>query len=768
MRNSLTERDVITKSVLPALEKSGWNIQTQIFEEFTFTDGKITIVNSKPKRGERKRADIVLFYKPNIPLAIIEVKKNDLPIGLGIQQAIEYSEILDIPYAYSTNGFAFVEHSMLDTENSEIEISMNEFPSPDELYDRFIKYKGFSIEKKEEISTGYFFDLYGKKPRYYQRVAINRTFEAVISGKKRILLVMATGTGKTYTAFQIIHRLWKNRIKKRILFLADRNILIDQTMSNDFRFFGDKMTKIRNREVNKAYEIYLALYQGITGSEDINNIYKEFSKDFFDLIVIDECHRGSVREDSSWREVLDYFSSATQIGMTATPKSSNQASNLEYFGEPIYTYSLKQGIDDGFLAPYTVNRIVLDSDVFGFRPYDKQLDKYGNEIEDKTYGISDYDRKLVLEKRTKIVAKKMSDILKKQNRRFEKSIFFCVDIEHAERMSSALRSENSDLFSANSKYVMRITGDNKIGKDQLDSFIDPESDYPVLVTTSKLMTTGVDAQTCKNIIIDANINSIIEFKQIIGRGTRINEQFDKYYFNIYDFRGVTKLFSDPSFDGEPLNESFREDGPERKETLDHEEKDNEVQDKVRKYYIDDIEVSIIGEKISRYDEDGKLFTETIDEYNERIIKSIFEDKVSFWDSFEKNDNADSFKSLLVDKGFLLEEAQTKYGEQNDILTIASHIAFDTKISEKEELALRIVTKDFNDEFRNKFVSILMDIYMSSSIFDVSNIEVLRMPIFQKLGTPLQIVREFKGKYNYEKFLQQIIKVMYKEYLNELR
>jgi type I restriction enzyme R subunit len=454
--------------------------------------------------------------------------------------------------------------------------------------------------------------------------------------------------------------------------------------------------------------------------------------------------------------------------MTATPKSTNQASNLEYFGEPIFTYSLKQGIDDGFLAPYNVNRIVLDSDVFGFRPFDKQQDKYGNEIEDKEYTSKDYDRKLVLEKRTKVVAKKISDILKKNNRRFEKSIFFCVDIEHAERMSSALRNENADLFSANSKYVMRITGDNKIGKDQLDSFIDPESDYPVLVTTSKLMTTGVDAQTCKNIIIDANINSIIEFKQIIGRGTRINEQYDKYYFNIYDFRGVTSLFSDPSFDGEPINESADNDEVKKVDFDKETETEFEVHNKVIKYYIDEVEVTIIGEKISRYDEEGKLVTESINEHNERIVKNIFNSKYEFWDSFENSNNINSFKSLLIDKGFLLEEAQSKYGEQNDIITIMSHVAYGSKISQKEELALNIVIQDFNDDFKNGFVSILMDIYLSSSVFDISNMEVLRMPVFKKIGTPLQIVREFRGKYNYEKFVQRIIKELYKEHLNELR
>ncbi|WKK99850.1 DEAD/DEAH box helicase family protein [Paenibacillus amylolyticus] len=470
-----------------------------------------------------------------------------------MQQGLNYGEILDIPFVYSSNGDGFLEHDRTAQSGMvEQEISLSQFPSPEDLWNRYKQFKGIDQKAEETITQDYYFDQGSKSPRYYQRIAINRTIEAITKGQDRILLVMATGTGKTYTAFQIIFRLWKSKKKKRILFLADRNILVDQTMANDFAPFGDKMIKIKNRKVDKAHEVYLALYQGITGTEEFQDVYKEFSPDFFDLIVIDECHRGSAKEDSSWREILSYFNGAAQIGLTATPKESKEVSNLTYFGDPVYTYSLKQGIDDGFLAPYKVVRVTLDKDVEGYRPTKGQKDKYGHEIEDREYNVKDFDRKLILEQRANTVAKMVSDYMKNNNSRMAKAIFFCVDIDHAERMRQALVNENSDMVAKNAKYVMRITGDSEEGKAELDNFIDPNSPYPVLVTTSKLMSTGVDAQTCQLIILDSNIGSMIEFKQIIGRGTRIREDHGKLYFTIIDFRNVTKLFADKDFDGDPV------------------------------------------------------------------------------------------------------------------------------------------------------------------------------------------------------------------------
>jgi type I restriction enzyme R subunit len=756
-KNVFSERDVISKIIVPALLKKGWDIQTQIFEEVSFTNGRIKINSGVPIRGNKKRADIMLFLKPHIPIAIIEVKKDSKSSGTGMQQAIEYGEMLDVPFVYSTNGSEFIEHSFL-VKSGKIEqnLKIDQFPSPKELEERFVSGNKFYEESKKDLYFDNFFvESGGKSPRYYQRNAVNRAMKAVIDNKKRILLIMATGTGKTYTAFQIIYKLWKAKIKKRILFLADRNILIDQTMANDFRHFGGKMTKIKNRVVDKSFEVYLALYQGLTGTEDINNIYKSFSKDFFDLIIIDECHRGSVKEDSSWRAVLDYFTNATQIGMTATPKETNKVSNLEYFGDPVYTYSLKQGIDDGFLAPYNVKRIILDSDIYGYRPEKGKLDKFGKLIDDKDYQQKDFDKKIVLENRTKTVAKVISEEFKKNNKRFEKTIFFCVDIEHAERMRMALINENSDIYSRNSKYIMRITGDNDEGKAQLDNFIDPDSEFPVLVTTSKLMTTGIDAQTCKNIVIDSNINSLIEFKQIIGRGTRINEQYDKYYFNIYDFRNVTKLFSDPDFDGEP--ESVVDDNEPPK--VERPGKDNLVPgEKAGKYYIDDEEVSVIGEKVSRFDLNGNLIIESIEEYTKKIVLKVFENEELFWKSWNNYEYKKSFLDILITKGLLVEELKKKYYPEFDMLSVLCNFAYGSKLIKKDNVILNFKesSKTYNS-LENSIGQVLLKIYKENDLFDLENLNILQMPYFNEFGTTMEIIRKFGGRDNYLRFIRKFIK-----------
>ncbi|MCX5895701.1 MAG: DEAD/DEAH box helicase family protein, partial [Proteobacteria bacterium] len=552
-KKDLSERDICTKFIIPAIENAGWDIEKQIREEVFFTDGRIYVKGHLTARGKRKRADVILYLKPNIPIAVIEAKDNNHSVGAGMQQALNYAETLDIPLAYSSNGDAFLEHDRSNYSGTiERELSLRSFPSPQELWQRYKKYKGIETEDQEKVvSYDYFFDGSGRKPRYYQQIAINRTVEAIVKGQRRILLVMATGTGKTYAAFQIIYRLWKSGTAKRILFLADRNVLIDQTKRNDFKHFKDRMTVIRKKQIDKAYEIYLALYQGLTNYDEDKDAYREFSPDFFDLVVIDECHRGSAAADSAWREILEYFKSATHIGLTATPRETKDISNIEYFGEPMYTYSLRQGIDDGFLAPYKVLRVGLNVDLEGWRPEEGKTDKDGNLVDDRLYNIKDYDRNLVIDERTLLVARKVSEFLKKTNR-YDKTIIFCVDIDHAERMRQAIANENSDLVQANYKYVMKITGDDDEGKRELDNFINPEEIYPVIATTSKLMTTGVDAQTCKLIVLDSNINSMTEFKQIIGRGTRIREEYGKTFFTIMDFRNVTDLFADPAFDGDPV------------------------------------------------------------------------------------------------------------------------------------------------------------------------------------------------------------------------
>ncbi|MDE7170178.1 MAG: DEAD/DEAH box helicase family protein, partial [Mucispirillum sp.] len=551
-KKDLSERDICTQFITPAILKAGWNL-SQIREEVSFTDGKVIVMGKLVSRGKQKRADYILYYKNNIPIAVIEAKDNKHSVGAGIQQAIGYAEILDIPFVFASNGDAFLFHDRtVDLGKKETELSLDNFPSPKELWDKYKKYKGIEADEVEKIYTqSYHKDTDGKEPRYYQKIAINRAVEAIAKGQDRVLLVMATGTGKTYTAFQIIWRLWKAKKKKRILFLADRNILIDQTKNQDFAPFGDKMTKITKRKIDKSYEIYLALYQGLTGNDEDKDAYKQFSNDFFDLVVIDECHRGSAKEDSAWREILDYFSSAAHLGLTATPKETRDVSNREYFGEPIYTYSLKQGIEDGFLAPYKVIRSLINIDVDGLQLEEGTIDKYGNEVPNEKFNVRDFDKRIVIDERTEFVAKRITEYLKK-NGRYDKTIVFCVDIEHANRMRQALVNENADMVSQNSKYVMQITGDNDEGKRELDNFIDPESKYPVIATTSKLMTTGVDAKTCKLIVLDSNIGSMTEFKQIIGRGTRLRPDFGKWYFTILDFRSVTRLFEDREFDGEPV------------------------------------------------------------------------------------------------------------------------------------------------------------------------------------------------------------------------
>ena len=573
-KKELSERDICTKYITPAVKQAGWDEMMQIREEVGFTKGRIIVRGKLVTRGKAKRADYVLYYKPNIPIAIIEAKDNNCSVGDGMQQALDYATTLNIPFVFSSNGDGFVFHDRTGlSSEKEASLSLNAFPPPGQLWSRYCAWKGLSPTEEELVLQDYFDDGSGKEPRYYQRTAINATIEAIAKGRDRVLLVMATGTGKTYTAFQIIWRLWKAGRKKRILYLADRNVLIDQTMVNDFRPFGAAMAKLstgaktidrtagthvdlpialdKKRRIDTAYEIYLGLYQAITGPEERQKLFREFSPGFFDLIVIDECHRGSAAEDSAWREILEYFSAATQIGMTATPKETKYVSNIHYFGDPVYSYSLKEGIRDGFLAPYKVIKVHINVDVAGYRPEKGKTDRDGNEVEDRLYNPTDFDRTLVIDDRTKLVAKKVTEFLKESGDRFQKTILFCVDEEHAARMRQALVNENKDLCDQNHRYVMRITGSDKEGQDQLGNFIDPESKYPVLVTTSRLLSTGVDAQTCRLIVLDRPVGSMTEFKQIVGRGTRVHEDTKKFYFTLIDFRGATNHFADPLFDGPP-------------------------------------------------------------------------------------------------------------------------------------------------------------------------------------------------------------------------
>lgn len=770
-KKNMTEEDIKMKYITPAIEDAGWDIMTQIRAEYSFTDGRIIVRGNITARGERKRADYLLNYKANMPIAIIEAKSNNKSLGSGMQQALGYGNTLDVPFMYSSNGDGFLEHDRFT--GKEVELSLDEFPSPEELWKRYLIGKGLQPHEEKIIKEDYFFDIGGRIPRYYQRVAINRTIEAIAKGQDRILLVMATGTGKTYTAFQIAHRLWKSQTKKRILYLADRNILIDQTMANDFRHFGDKMIKVNRRNLDKAHEVYLALYQSMTGSEDWQDIYKEFNPNFFDLIIVDECHRGSAKEESAWRMVLEYFSSATQIGLTATPKETKNVSTSNYFGESLYTYSLKQGIDDGFLAPYKVIRVSLDKDLEGYRPTKDKVDKDGNLIEDRVYNITDFDRNLILEKRTNRVAERITELLKKTNR-FDKAIIFCIDIDHAERMRQALVNLNSDLVKEDSRYVMRITGDDEEGKAQLDNFIDPASKYPTIVTTSKLMTTGVDVQTCKLIVLDSNIGSMTEFKQIIGRGTRIKEEYGKQFFTIMDFRGVTRLFADEDFDGDPvvIFEPDEDEGVVPPEDIKYpgDTKDGDASgtgnmdgEKRIKYIIDDVEVSVVNERVEYYDKDGKLVTESLKDYTK---KSIREKYVSL-DDFIKRWNSESKKAVIIEelreRGVLLESIREEVDNDLGDFDLILHLAFDQKPLTRRERAENVKRKDYFAKYSDtskEVLEALLEKYTKEGIEELESMQILKLDPFSGMGSPSKIIKEFGGREKYIEIVRDLKNEIY--------
>ena len=787
-KKDLSERDICTKYILPAIKKAGWDIKTQVREEVSFTNGRIYVKGDKTTRGKRKRADFILYYKPNIPVAIIEAKSNKLSLSSGIQQGLEYSNILDIPVVFSSNGDGFYMHDKTIIDGQiEKELTLDDFPTPEALWKIYKKYKKIDSATEEKIATqDYFFDRNGKTPRYYQQIAINRTVEAIAKGQKRILLVMATGTGKTYTAFQIIYRLWKSGTKKRILFLADRNALIAQTKKGDFRHFKDKMTVIKKKSIDKSYEIYLALYQGLTNYNEDSDAYREFSPDFFDLIVIDEAHRGSAADDSAWREILDYFSNATQIGLTATPKETNKVSNIEYFGKPIYTYSLKQGIEDGFLAPYKVIRIGLNIDLEGWRPEKGKTDIYGQEVEDRQYNRKDYDRNLVIDERTKIVAKKITEYLKKHNR-FDKTIVFCVDIEHAARMRMALANENADLMAENSKYVMQITGDNDEGKRELDNFTNPEELFPVIATTSKLMTTGIDAQTCKLIVLDSNIKSMTEFKQIIGRGTRVNEEYGKTFFTIMDFRNATDLFADPKFDGEPViikemkqNDDFEDPEDEENETILDEEgeeinfEDNNTVDikdagdidetKREKVIVNGVDVSVLNERVQILDNNGKLITGSLKDYTKRQVHREFRTLDDFLNKWNSADKKQIIIEELEEKGIIYENFKDEIAKEMDIFDMILHCAYDMPPLSRKERASRVKKQNYFTKYGEKAKEVLetlLDKYADEGIEDIESLEILKVQPFNKIGSPIEIIKLFGGKQQYINAISELEQELYK-------
>jgi type I restriction enzyme R subunit len=793
-KKTLSERDICTKFITPSLEKAGWDKQLQILEEVSFTDGKIYVRGKNTARGTRKRADYILYYKPNIPIAIIEAKDNNHSVRAGIQQGLDYAQILDIPCVFSSNGDGFLFHDRTSKDgNIETEISLDDFPTPEQLWQKYKKYKGIETPEAERIvSQDYYFDGTNRKPRYYQQIAVNRTVEAIANGQNRILLVMATGTGKTYTAFQIIHRLWKCGAKKRILFLADRNALIDQTRRGDFKNFKDKMTVVKHRQIDKSFEIYLALYQGLSGTDEAANVYKQFSRDFFDLIVIDECHRGSAKDDSSWREILTYFQNATHIGLTATPKETNEASNTEYFGAPVYTYSLRQGIDDGFLAPYRVIRVALNVDAEGWRPEQGKTDKDGNEVEDRIYNRKDFDKNLVIEERTDLVAKKVTEFLKGYDR-FAKTIVFCVDIDHAERMRTALARHNADLVVENYKYIMQITGDNDEGKRELDNFINPEEKYPVIATTSELMTTGVDAQTCKVIVLDSNINSMTKFKQIIGRGTRINEEYGKLYFTILDFRNATDLFADPAFDGDPIRIKPVTEETDLDGIIDEEETqeepiidietgeeiildqpeirypepnfpESEVRAPRQKVYVNGVDVTVLISRELHFDQHGRPITTNLKDHTKEIIKEQFASLDDFLNKWKNSDRKEAIIAELVDQGVMVEALYEAVDKQVDLFDLICHVAYDQPPMTRKERANNVKKRNYftkyGEQARN-VLEALLDKYADQGIENMENIQILTVPPISDFGSVTEIIKVFGSREAYDKAIKELENELYK-------
>ncbi|WP_282069919.1 EcoAI/FtnUII family type I restriction enzme subunit R [Olleya namhaensis] len=785
-KKNLSERDICTKFINPAIQKAGWNMRTQVREEVSFTDGRIIVQGKLYARGKRKRADYILYHQPNVPIAIIEAKDNKKPVGSGMQQGLEYAEMLQVPFVFTSNGDSFVFHDRTKTEGQiEKEISLDEFPSPEELWNKYLDKEELTSETaKHIVEQDYYSDDSDMSPRYYQQNAINRTLEAIAKGQNRIILVMATGTGKTYTAFNIIWRLYKSKIKKRILFLADRTALLEQTKNGDFSPFGnDIMHIIKNRKIDKSYQIYFALYQGLTSNEEEKNAYKEFSPDFFDLIVIDECHRGSASEASAWRSVLDYFSSATQIGLTATPKETKDVSNMEYFGEPVYTYSLKQGISDGFLAPYKVVRISTTIDE-GWRPTKGMLDKYGNEIQDRIYNLKDYDRNLAIDERTILIAKKITQFLKATDR-FAKTIVFCVDIDHANRMRQALINENADLVSKYPNYVVKITGDDEVGKMELGNFTDVEEQIPTIATTSKMLTTGIDTKMVKLIVLEANIGSMTEFKQIIGRGTRIREADGKVFFTIMDFRKATNLFADPNFDGDPVQiyepETDEDDVvPPVNEDIVIEDGEDPIpedafidpdvsididENEPRKYYIKDIPVSVANERVQYYGADGKLITESLKDYTRKNILNEYTSLDHFIQKWNSSEKKEELYSELAEHGILVDALKEEVGKDLDVFDLICHIAFDMPPLTRKERADNVRKRNYfakYGETAQKIIEGLLSKYENEGVSAIEDKGVIKIKPLNEIGLPMEILRAFGKPKDFEKAIKELENELYKD------
>lgn len=771
-KKEMSEEDIklqyITPSILATWDKSRITMETRI------TDGQIRLSGNFVHRDKKsvKRADYVLYWNSSFPIAIVEAKDNHHSVSFGLQQAVTYAKMMDVPFAYSSNGDAFYEHDMLTGQ--EREIALDDFPSPDELIKRYRESansgNGLSANEFAVLNQPYYSSQNTYEPRYYQRVAVNRTVDAVARGDNRLLLVMATGTGKTYTAFQIVYRLLKSGMKRKILYLADRNILVDQSIQQDFSPLEKVIHKINVAKDDKttitSHQVYFSLYQQLVGDDDKEHFSELFDKDFFDLIIVDECHRGSAKEDSRWRRILEYFSSATQIGMTATPKETTYTSNMTYFGDPIYTYSLKNGIEDGFLAPFKVISITTDiSD--GWRPFKGQRDYYGNEIEDRIYNNTDYDYNIVIADRINQVALEITNYLISTGR-MQKTIVFCATEESAERMRIALTNLNADMCAKNPDYVVRITGSDDYGKSKLDYFISVSSPYPVIATTSKLLSTGADCKMTKLIVLDEMIGSMTEFKQIIGRGTRLREKEGKTHFVVMDFRGVSRLFSDPGWDG-PIEVDPNYHSPQPKEEPDvFVDPSVPPVPKTDKPYVDvnGCTVHIINKVVSVYDTDGKLLRhENIIDYTRANILGEFADLETFIRKWNDEEKKETISELFKEHGIDLQSLKKSQRMADvDDFDFIMHIAFDKKPLTRKERANDVKKCDFISKYNGTaraIIEALLDMYCNEGIRQIEDTQVLKLDPFIRMGKPAALVKLFGGKNGYIQAVKELEQEIYK-------
>lgn len=767
---SLSEEDIKLRLITPAIvEKAGWS-KENIRMEFPLTDGRVIILGKSHGVQQPKRLDYLLRLNAHQMIAVVEAKSARKDLTTGIQQAIEYAVALHLPFAYASNGKAFLEHDMLT--GAERQFSMDEFPTSEQLKQRAIREKNLTPEQAEVMETPYYFDRFSHEPRYYQRKAIDLTLEAVAKGQNRILLVMATGTGKTYTAFQIIWRLRAAGLKKRVLYLADRNILIDQTMNQDFKPFQKIMTKVQDKTMDSSYEIHMALYQQLVSADpDTEDAFRQFQPDFFDLILVDECHRGSAKEESNWRKVLDYFSSATQIGMTATPKQDREADNIDYFGEPLYTYSLKQGIEDGFLAPYSVTKSLLNVDLTGYTPRRGETDLYGNEIPEDWYSRKDFGRDITIRLRSKIIAQRITEKLR-QIGRMTKTIVFCTDTDEAEVMRMLLSDLNQDMMRKNPHYVMRITGDDPEGKKQLSNFIDPDMAYPTVVTTSELLSTGVDCKTVGLIVIDKEIGSMTEFKQIVGRGTRLLKDHGKWHFEILDFRNATDLFRDPAFDGDPLPSSG--DDPHRDPKHKPEVPDDVViidddpKPKKKKLVVNGQEIRIQTEIVSVLGADGRtLETTNITDFTRRSIRNRYATLDDFLHRWTETERKQAILDELADENVLIDAVRQANPtlEESDIFDVICHVAYGQKPLTRRErvnnVRKRNIFAKYGPECR-AVLEALLDKYADQGILNMENPATLQLAPFSQIGTPVKIAKLFGGKAQFLQAVRELELELYKQ------